>query len=528
VGENPQTFSSVDLAEELKAEFDGTQIGSAAAINDDIFGIFALSSVGLGGSDTVIAGARDFILSNQNENGGWGWSVGGGSDSGLTALAIAALLEAGVSSSNTAIQNGVTRLHSVQNDDGGFASEPEQSWGIDSDGNTTAWVVSGIQKLGQDPQTWIKGGKNPIDYLLSLQAEDGFFQWKPGDGTPGFQTTEQVVIALSGTSYPIAKVDAVNPQDSFAPLVSYRIEGSTQTICRGIANVHTPLEVVEEGAEQCGYTFDIQEFEGNPSGILVTRIGEDEEGGWRFFVNWDFPLGAGVDASTVELSEGDLVLWSYAPLGSEPLRLILTDSKDLYSVGESVEGIVESFDGSNWNTVQADVLMNGEATSTSENGLFDIVLSENGVFEMRAEKEGFIRSDVETIVVGDVSDTIALDVEIVQEGGSGSPGDGDKVPEVAFSVNVSQLSFGKLEPGNFVADEVILKNEGEKDLTVKAVVKGDEVFSFLKIADVIWSLFEKFLLAGTQEQVEVRLSVPFEFSSFGSKQGTLMFWGQSN
>ena len=123
-------------------------------------------------------------------------------------------------------------------------------------------------------------------------------------------------------------------------------------------------------------------------------------------------------------------------------------------------------------------------------------------------------------VLGDVSDSVDLAVEIVQ---SGSGGGG--TPEVAFTVTPSSLNFGKLVPGNSVADQVTLENKGKKNLNIQAEIAGNAVFNFLKIESVLWNLFETLLSAGAQKNVGVQLSVPLGFNSFGSKQGTLIFWG---
>ena len=111
-------------------------------------------------------------------------------------------------------------------------------------------------------------------------------------------------------------------------------------------------------------------------------------------------------------------------------------------------------------------------------------------------------------------------MEVVQSGGGGGG-----TPEVAFTVTPSLLNFGKLVPGNSVVDQVTLKNEGQKNLTIKAEVRGDSVFNFLKIESVLWNLFATLLPSGAQKSVGLQLSVPSGFNSFGSKQGSVIFWG---
>ena len=124
----------------------------------------------------------------------------------------------------------------------------------------------------------------------------------------------------------------------------------------------------------------------------------------------------------------------------------------------------------------------------------------------------------------DTSDEVELSVEVVEDSGSGGGG-GEGTPEAGFSVDPSQLDFGKLEPGGSVIQQVTLKNEGSKDLRIRASIEGNPVFNFLTIANMVWSLFETFLNVGTTEEVELSLSIPVEYSFFGAKTGTILFLG---
>jgi len=522
-GEDPRTFPDTDLISQLKGFYDGTQIGDASGVNDDIFGILALVSAGESVLSSEVQGAKEFVLSNQNADGGWGWAVGADSDTNDTAAGIMALMASGVGGSDPPIEDAIDYLKAAQNDDGGFPYDPKSSFGTASDASSTAWVISAILKLGESPTSWTNNSNNPVDFLWSLQTEDGYFENTPGAGETGFTPTETAyaVIALSDKTLPVGIIDGPAP----APEVDFRIEGKDTLICKGSVEAATAMDVVINAADSCGYTYVIEELS---FGLFMRNINDEEpEGlaGWLYRVNLELP---NVGAANYELAEGDEVLWYYAEFENEPLRLTIIEEKDLYSVGESVEGIVESFDGVNWNNVvEADVLMNGSSVLTNSGGLFEIEISESGVFGIRAEKDEFVRSDSSTIIAGDASGSIDLDVEIVEEGGDGDSGGGGDPPEVGFSVTPSQLSFGKLEPGSFVTQDVSLTNEGQKDLNIKAVVQGDEVFSFLNIAGVVWSLFEMLLPPSVQESIEVKLSVPSEFSSFGSKQGMLIFWGES-
>src|SRR3990167_4637842 len=102
----------------------------------------------------------------------------GSSDVDDTAMAVMAMLEAGVSLGDTAIQNAVSYIKLSQNADGGFPYDPLSPYGTNSNANTTAWVVSMAYKLGEDPENaaWSNGDNTPVAFLQSLQTQDGWFE----------------------------------------------------------------------------------------------------------------------------------------------------------------------------------------------------------------------------------------------------------------------------------------------------------------------------------------------------------------
>lgn len=207
-GHDPRTFPSEDFVAKMKSFASDVQLGDPNLLNDDIWGILALLSAGASLDDPVVQHAKAFVLANQNTDGGWAWNVGGASDTNDTAAAIMALLEVGVSPTDSAIQKAVAYLKSAQNEDGGFPYDPQSPFGTDSDGNSDAWVIMAITKLGQDPLSWTKSPANPVVHLLSLQDEDGGFWWV-APGTSEWNNkgaTADAVIALTGKSFPIQKL----------------------------------------------------------------------------------------------------------------------------------------------------------------------------------------------------------------------------------------------------------------------------------------------------------------------------------
>ncbi len=189
--QNPSNYSSENFVVKLQSMFDGTQIGSASLLNDDIFGILALYSAGI--NDNTVSKSRGFLLSNQNSDGGWGYAPGLGSDSNTTAMAVAALAATG------SVPNSATDyLYRSQASGSGFAFTPGQA----ADGASTAWVISGLISARKSVPAEAKS------YLENLQTSNGSFKWHASDSTGSSLVTAYAVIALSGHSLPINTISS--------------------------------------------------------------------------------------------------------------------------------------------------------------------------------------------------------------------------------------------------------------------------------------------------------------------------------
>lgn len=216
-GKNPSAFGDIDYVAKLKSYYDGTQMGDANLLNDDIWSILALAAIKETASAEAVS-AKDFLLANQNADGGWGYDLTGGSDTNDTAAAIIALKEMGFSSGDQVIVNALDYLWSLQNTDGGFPYNP--AWGSDSDSGSDAWVICALNKLGQDPTALDQGGNNPLTNLESLQDSDGGFWWQDPALSPAFNNkamTPFAVIALAGRSFPIKYYEIPQPTPPPAP-----------------------------------------------------------------------------------------------------------------------------------------------------------------------------------------------------------------------------------------------------------------------------------------------------------------------
>lgn len=140
-GIDPRTFPNTDLVAKLKNFYDGNQIGDTGNINDDIFAILALISSGEDKNQKLIQDSLQFILQNQNQNGGWSFTVSSTPDSNTTAAALLALKTLGFNNVSPEVLKALDYLKTTQNSDGGFTYQPNSPYGSESDSSSTAWVI---------------------------------------------------------------------------------------------------------------------------------------------------------------------------------------------------------------------------------------------------------------------------------------------------------------------------------------------------------------------------------------------------
>ncbi|HEX5308470.1 MAG TPA: prenyltransferase/squalene oxidase repeat-containing protein [Solirubrobacteraceae bacterium] len=189
-----------NLLADLAAFFDGHELGEAGATNTQVFGVLALRAID--GPGDVIETLVQRVREQQHADGGWNFAAAAKtSEADVTGAALAALCAAGVPSSDSAVVKALAYLHTVQDSaTGGFVNPKVNT-------DSTAWVVSGLDTCGIDPQgaEWTTtAGKTPLDFLLAQQNEDGSFQLHPGDESEGLYATQDAVRALSGAGFIVA------------------------------------------------------------------------------------------------------------------------------------------------------------------------------------------------------------------------------------------------------------------------------------------------------------------------------------
>ncbi len=513
INQNPKTFGGSDYVAKLESFFDGTQLGDSSLLNDDIFSLLALTSAGESSSNSIVLGTKNYIISKQNFDGGWGWSPSASSDSNMTSAAIMALISAGVSNTDTVVRNAVEFLKTMQNQDGGFSYDASGTEKI-SDAASDSWVVSAIYAAGQNPSQWTKGDKDPIINLKSLQdASKGFFHHQSGDQETSFSATESAyaVLALEGKFFPL---NIFNQTQTFP----FRIEGKDKVICQGNAEGPTAMDIVKNAANICNFTYNIQT---TPYGPYLTAIANDTASGnigWLYLVNG---ASLSVGAADYAVKQGDDVLWYFGDFAWKPTKL------EMENDGTNVNLHAIFFDGASWQNLSGATLHIGESDFiTDSSGKYSISIAslQNGLYKIFAEKNGYVRSNQATLTVGQAPSDhgVGLNVNIIQTQASPSTNQ----DSITFSVSPSAVDFGDMKVGNTKSKTVSLSNTGSQDLFIKAEVKGAQIFkNNLSVNRGSLENFSANILKGASSDIQLGLSIPNNYSgSFGSQEGNLIFW----
>jgi hypothetical protein len=205
-GADPHDFAGHDLVGEVLARArpgDGSfpyVPGGRGEINDTIFAIVALAPVQEPAAQAAIQRAADWLIAQQDDDGGWSFEVKGArAEADMTGAAIQALRAAGRADTE-AERRGLDYLHAMQGTDGGFPEFPGEA---ESNVASTAWAVQGIWAAGQDPEAWFRGGNDPLSYMASLQQLDGHIRWKASEDLNGIWMTAYVAPAFAGQAWPI-------------------------------------------------------------------------------------------------------------------------------------------------------------------------------------------------------------------------------------------------------------------------------------------------------------------------------------
>ncbi len=202
-------YQDINLAEKIvpfqqsSGQFAQPAKGEEGWVNSHMWSILALSSVGYDIPNKEKA--REWMLNHQNEDGGFGWIEGTASDSDDTGVALQTLVLLGEDPANSiAIKNALDYLKTCQEEDGGFNCGDD--WmAADTNSASTSWGLQGLIASGEDitGEKWTINGNNPVSYLLSLQNNDGSFNWKKDVISSPVTMTAYAILALAQKPFPV-------------------------------------------------------------------------------------------------------------------------------------------------------------------------------------------------------------------------------------------------------------------------------------------------------------------------------------
>jgi hypothetical protein len=212
-GGDPSAFGGVDYVAILGSQYDQA---TGAWESSDLFSNLLAANGSLAAGVGLLPQAVAYLRANECAGGGFSFAnaCGFGPDTDTTALAVSVFVSAGLSL-DPVVARARAFIASRQNDDGGFgfaSSFPPTS------GDSTGLALSAIAAIGEEPQAhpWQQvDGDDPVKTLLSLQDAAGAFRFSASDAEGNAFTTVNAIAGMAGLFLPI-RATAPPPADPSA------------------------------------------------------------------------------------------------------------------------------------------------------------------------------------------------------------------------------------------------------------------------------------------------------------------------
>lgn len=192
-GNDPHDFNGVDPLSIVEVGAGLGMIGLGPY--DHAIGIQALVATGTPVPELAIETARG----SQIEDGSWafdGTMTAGAGDTNTTAMMVQALVAAGVTDDEM-VAKAMTYLLSAQNEDGGFPYQP----GAESDANSTALVLQALIALNDSANAEAQAKAETA--LQGMQNDSGAFYYMTSTPDDNAYATVQAIPALVGVAFPL-------------------------------------------------------------------------------------------------------------------------------------------------------------------------------------------------------------------------------------------------------------------------------------------------------------------------------------
>ncbi len=241
-------FGGQDYNALLSSHHNNGQIGDLELLNDDIFGIIAIAAAKDAGMLAMAQDALDYLIANQESDGGFSYSTlpcswlgCTDSSSDMTAAALIAFKAAeslGLHHADfgDAHTKALAYLLSTQQSDGGFGANPFTP----SDGSTTAWALMAFNALGD---TGASHATDATQWLLAHQDTDSSFNLYYPDYNFTHDFTAEAVIALLGTTWLLDPAPMQTPPAK-SPIIATEPQ-PTVLVSANAQSSPTPIQTIE-------------------------------------------------------------------------------------------------------------------------------------------------------------------------------------------------------------------------------------------------------------------------------------------
>jgi iron complex transport system substrate-binding protein len=192
-GEDPRSFAGTDYVAALKG-----LVKPNGQAGDHVYTTF-WTVIALASVEEPVDASVQYLVSQQNADGGFPWTPGTDSDPDDTGAALMALGAAGVPDEAAVVRRAVDYLKNEQLDDGGFHYGGTSASNSASD----AWVIQGLVASGEDPDSWVRSGVSAVGHLQGLQNPDGSFRYTTYVTDNPARMTASAVPAFMGIPYPV-------------------------------------------------------------------------------------------------------------------------------------------------------------------------------------------------------------------------------------------------------------------------------------------------------------------------------------